>query len=350
LQIFAEHEFATHPLLKGKNPTLVESLPTSVWKDYAKGNLLITRHKGSFLRPCPATPRYNCCGLNIFHFGQGCTMDCSYCVLHSYLKSQALVLFGNIQEGILELDEALTRQEEDPELFSQKLGKGPRSFRYSTGEFTDSLLFDKDTLLSEKLVELFASRKRATLELKTKTSSVGHLLKLKHNGRTVLAFSVNSPQISQAFEHGSAPLEERLEAASAASREGWRLAFHFDPIVHYPGWKEGYQKTIDLIFQEIDPKNIAWISLGTLRYQPRLKTLKKREAPLLFTGEFILGGDGKMRYPRPMRLQIYKTLANSLQKHLDPSTILYLCMESGPVWEGLFGRDPGTNGLTALFS
>ncbi|MDR2455519.1 MAG: hypothetical protein LBE49_02840, partial [Deltaproteobacteria bacterium] len=51
---------------------LVEPISPSKYPELKAGELLTARHKGSFIRPCPATPRYNCCGLNIIHIGQGC--------------------------------------------------------------------------------------------------------------------------------------------------------------------------------------------------------------------------------------------------------------------------------------
>ena len=33
--------------------------------------LKLTNYKGSFVKPCPGTRQYNCCGLQILNIGQG---------------------------------------------------------------------------------------------------------------------------------------------------------------------------------------------------------------------------------------------------------------------------------------
>ena len=38
--------------------------------------LRLMKHKGAFVKACPGTPQYLCCGLEILHIGQGCPMDC----------------------------------------------------------------------------------------------------------------------------------------------------------------------------------------------------------------------------------------------------------------------------------
>ena len=52
---------------------------------------------------------------------------------------------------------------------------------------------------------------------------------------------------------------------------GW--AFHFDPMIQYPGWQGGYKKLVDTIFERIPKDKIAWLSLGTLRMTPKLKKI-----------------------------------------------------------------------------
>ena len=146
------------------------------------------------------------------------------------------MLCGNISEGISERERALALQESLPESFRLHGSGAPRSLRWTTGEFTDSLLYDRDTRLSEKLISLFSGCRSAVLELKTKTASVGHLLDLRHSGRTVISFSVNSADVSEKYESGAGKLSDRVKAAGLASRRGWKVGFHFDPLIDYPGW------------------------------------------------------------------------------------------------------------------
>ncbi|MDR3204466.1 MAG: DNA photolyase [Deltaproteobacteria bacterium] len=345
-KLWVEEEFAA--LMDGTNGQIISPITPKDYPSFGAGETVITRRKGSFIKACPATPRYNCCGLNIFHFGQGCDLGCSYCVLTSYLGSRALIYFGNASdEGLSELQTAL---DNDLEGFKDPNRPYGPSRRFCTGEFTDSLLLDPWTNLSSKLIALFARYNTFQLELKTKTTNVDHLLDLNHNGRTIISFSVNAPWVCQIYENGVPRLTERLKAAAKAASAGYPVGFHFDPLIYFPGWERGYEKASALIAQNIRPESIALVSLGCFRFPPNLKQAVLKLRPTnLFDAEFIRGEDGKMRYPRTLRRRMYKRLLESLKPILGPKTKVYLCMESGRLWREVFGYDPGTKGLTEMF-
>ena len=48
-----------------------------------KRMLVLKKNKGAFVKDCPGTRAYTCCGYQILHIGSFCTMDCSYCILQS---------------------------------------------------------------------------------------------------------------------------------------------------------------------------------------------------------------------------------------------------------------------------
>ena len=303
---------------------------------FGRNDLLLTRHRGDFVKPCPGTLNYNCCGLQIFHFGLGCTLGCRYCILEAYLGTEAQVLFGNVEEGLADLVELLDHDSAPP-------------LRYCTGEFTDSLLLDRRTGLGSRLVEIF-SRRTAVVEFKTKTDQVDHLLNLDHRGHTIISFSVNAPAICQTEESCATPLEARLKAARKVAEAGYPVGLHFDPLIFHPGWEGGYERTTELIGDYLTGYPVAWVSLGAFRYLPSLKEVMLSHHPttFIYDGEFILGGDGKMRYPRPLRTGLYRHLKKALGRVLSPDTTIYMCMESSRLWRDVFGTDPGTEGLTGL--
>ena len=45
--------------------------------------LFLTQNRGPFVRSCPGTRNYTCCGYRILHVGTYCVMDCAYCILQS---------------------------------------------------------------------------------------------------------------------------------------------------------------------------------------------------------------------------------------------------------------------------
>lgn len=277
-------------------------------------------HKGRFVKPCPGTNEYLCCGLQILHIGQGCPMDCRYCALQAYFNRPWMEVFVNIDEMLGRLNDFLDNSD--------------RPFtRLCTGEFTDSLALDPLTGLSAGLVESIAHRTDACLEIKTKTDTIESLLDVDPRGRVVLSFSMNAASISRNDELRAASLDRRLNAARTAERHGYRLGFHFDPIIPFPGWQAEYQATVDRIFADIDPASIAWISLGVIRFVPDLKEIARmRFGPIrYYHDEFVRGLDGKSRLPAGRRIEVYRRMVDFIRRH-DPRARVYFCMESPRVW------------------
>jgi spore photoproduct lyase len=287
--------------------------------------LKLMKHKGTFVKPCPGTPEYVCCGLEILHIGQGCPMDCRYCALQVYVNRPVLEVFVNVDDML----DALGR----------RLAQEPSRFhRICTGEFTDSLALDPLTGLSRKLVDFFSSCTNASLEIKTKTDRIDSLLDVDARGRVIVSFSVNATAISATEEIRAAPLVRRLAAAVRAQARGYRLGFHFDPIIPFPGWEEAYTQVIDEIFDSVEDSAVAWISLGVLRFVPQLRdTVMERFGPIAyFHDAFLPGLDGKCRLFVDRRIAVYRMLSGRIRRR-SPAARIYLCMESPHVWRESLG-------------
>lgn len=298
-----------------------------------KQNLLLCRNLGHFFKPCPGTKEYRCCDYQVINIGLHCPMDCVYCILQAYLNNPWLSFFVNVDDLLAELGAALAREPN-------------RFWRIGTGEFTDSLALDQLTGLSQILVPFIGQQPRAVLELKTKSAAITNLQGLAHHNRTIVAWSLNSPQIMREEELRTATLDERLQAAGQCAAWGYRLAFHFDPIIDHPGWQEGYAATIEQLFRQVPSDKIAWISLGALRFLPSLKQIAQRRFPKssFLTEEFIVGLDGKYRYFRSRRVELYRHLYGLLKAQAAPKTCIYLCMESDEIWREVFGFTPEEQG------
>jgi len=298
-----------------------------------KRHLLLGKNRGRFFKPCPGTKEYICCDYQVLNIGMNCPMDCVYCILQAYLNNSYLSFFVNIEDLLRELTEALSHTPD-------------RFWRIGTGEFTDSLALDRLTGLSRVLVQFMRDKNSAVLELKTKTDVVENLEGLDHGGRTVVAWSLNSPLIVAGEELRTASLQKRLAAAARCASWGYKLAFHFDPIIYHQGWQDGYAETIERLFTTVPKENIAWISMGCLRYLPALKKIAGQRFPnsQFFHEEFIEGLDGKARYFRTLRVEMYQFLYQHLRQYADPETCIYLCMENNEIWQQVFGFIPDDRG------
>jgi len=296
-----------------------------------KKNLLLTHFYGKRLKPCPGTSRHICCGYHVVNTITNCPMDCSYCVLQGYLNNPLLTLYTNLDELLQEVDTFLS-------------GDTRSLHRLGTGELSDSLALDPIFPLSQVLVTFFAKRNNGILELKTKSANVDHLLHLNHQGKTVISWSLNPQKMIEEEEIRTAPLRERIDAAKRCQDAGYPIGFHFDPLIYDEDWGKGYQETIFSLFSQIDPKRVIWISLGGFRYPPQLKGIAKERFPntKIFLGELFPGKDGKFRYLKEVRVDIYQKMLGWLRE-VDPDLFIYLCMESHAVWKEVFGWAPSSS-------
>ena len=195
----------------------------------AKRKLYVAEHKGEFFKKCPGSEGQVCCNYFVINFASNCPMDCSYCYLQDYLADNAaLKVFSNVGDLIAEADRTLSKH------------RG-MFFRVGTGEITDSLALEPYTGMVRELIPYFAEQPNVLLELKTKSDCVDSLLDLDSKGRVVVAWSMNPQPVIDADEHGTATLSERLSAARRCQEAGYRLGFHFDPMIEYPGWEADYR-------------------------------------------------------------------------------------------------------------
>lgn len=291
----------------------------------AKRQMILTTHKGQAFKACQGIgDDHICCNYRVIDLVSGCPMDCSYCILQSYLANNPrTTVYVNIESILAEVAEFLAKNSD-------------KFFRIGTGELADSLALDNIVDFASIMIPFFASKRNALLELKTKTASVDHLLDLKHSNRTVISWSVNTPKIIESDEIDTATLEERIDAAKRVSEKGFGVGFHFDPIIITNNVEEEieeYLKVIDTLLENFEARQISWISLGLLRYPKDLSRIatKRFKDTRIYTGEMVPAGN-KVRYLRFIREKVYKPLWDRLATKI-PTHKLYLCMETEAVWE-----------------
>ncbi len=293
--------------------------------------LVLSRHRGRFFKPCPAgTSKAGagnaCCNYFVVNYASNCHMECSYCYLQDYLNLPYMVIHANHEDLLSELEETFRERPLE-------------SFRVGTGELADSLALDPLTGYSRPLVEFFASFSNAALEFKTKSDCIEELIGLEHRGRTVVSWSISPNAVARGEEHKTASPTQRLRAASRCAQAGYPIVFHFDPIVHYPEWEKDYRRLLEEIFDTIPPACIPWVSLGALRMTAGLKELIRERFPRsrLPLGELVPSRDGKLRYFKPIRLEMLSKMRRWIEA-AAPRTRIYTCMESSAVFQRVFER------------
>lgn len=257
--------------------------------------VIFAQKRGPWIKPfhCYSNPAYRYFSLDL---AEGCSFDCVYCYLQTYLNHGALVLFVNTDSLAAE--------------FAQ-LHDGNNWV--STGLLSDSLLsesyFPTLPIISKQIPS------STILELRSKAANVEIVADPSiERSQIVLSWSLNPEEIANKFEYRAAPLRERLQAAVRAVELGYRIGFHLDPIFHFDGWKESYSGLMQTL--ESFPKNrVAFLSIGLFRYMPDLGNVIRRRFPMhpILAEEFFPDEDGKYHYFRPIRKQMYAAFSEWLK-------------------------------------
>ena len=201
-----------------------------------------------------APPGYGVGGEQNFYFSHmlNCVYDCRYCFLQGMFRSAHYVLFVNYEGFQQAIDETLREVE------------GEEAWFFS-GYDCDSLALETVTGFAAEFLPFFASRPRAFLELRTKSTNIRSLLATEAIPNCVVAFSFTPSEIHEALEKGVPSVEQRVEAMVRLAERGWRLGLRFDPLLWEPDFQAMYQGLFDTIFSRLDPAAVHSVSFGAFR-------------------------------------------------------------------------------------
>lgn len=300
------------------------SINTADEYNQSKRRLLLTTFKGDFFKRCPGATQkksLTCCNYYVLNLGSQCNLNCSYCYLQSYLNSKVTKIYTNIDKALSELSVLAESASDQP-------------FRVGTGEIVDSLSLDHLTLYSRQLIEFFKKYPQWILEFKTKSANVDQFLDLSGSRNIVVSWSVNPQFVISSEEHGTASLNQRLDAAKKCVARGYRVAFHIDPMIWHENWKKNYLDLAEQIAQNFKAEDIQVISIGSLRFQPEQRHLMRERfgfSSLVNQAEMFPSEGNKLRYDVDLRGQMLKHMHTSL-KNFNPQFPIFFCMETPETW------------------
>jgi len=251
----------------------------------------------------------------------GCPYCCTYCYLAFVYRNYAPFIKININY------ETMFKQ------IRKALVGTSGKVSFNMGEMLDSLALDHVTNLTTMLIPFFAGLSRGFLMLLTKSSNIDNLLAVEPNGQTVVSWSLNSQQMIEQYESGTASLAERIKAARLCQEHGYRIRIRIDPGILYPDWKAGYADLIQQTLSAIKPENVT---LGMLRLLPGHLRLAAGaygdSVRKLWNHNFVAGAsDGKLRYPPKERVEFYSLLIDAIRS-FDKNVSISLCRETPEIW------------------
>jgi spore photoproduct lyase len=289
-------------------------------------DIYITKTEKKEIHKCPGTTYYKCCNYHVFDLVYGCPFKCSYCILQALLKNQFIKVYDNLDDLYNNL-----------KTFNKK-GK----YRISTGELSDSLALDNILRITDYIIPKVNELDNILFEFKTKSNCIKHLLHLNPKN-IIISWSLNPDNIIEREEQNTTSLNSRLVSARICAEYGYKLAFHFDPLIFCKDFENKYKALIKKLIEEIDESDVLYISLSTLRFLPEVVDmirLSHVNNDLLST-HFIRSLDGKLRYVKSLRSYMLKFVYAALREYWK-DVFIYFCMEDSLLWKKIIGIDPGS--------
>lgn len=296
----------------------------------AKKHLAIAVKKGGMVKEFRRHTRLRQAREFYLMHAAGCPYDCSYCYLQSYFENPVPTIFVNIDE-LFEQVEAALRNGPGGEMQEEIL--------FHAGETADALALEHLSGFAADAVPYFARLGHAVLELRTKSANVEPILPLSHEGRTVVSWTLTPDEIAAKYERGAAPIADRLAAASRCAGAGYPIGLRFDPLIHHDGWRQGYRRLMEEVSQSLAPARIHSIVLGAFRFQPRLREIivERFGRDELVLDEFVPSPDGKLRYFRHIREEMYREISGFARKFFGEDSLakIELAMEPEYIWPSI---------------
>jgi len=276
---------------------------------------------------CPvASPKTLCCNLQTLDAVDNCSFDCSYCSIQSFFPEKKVWYTSNLKEKLKNIT----------------LDPGKRH-HIGTGQSSDSLLVGNRGGVLKALFEFANSNSNLILELKTKSKNINYLLDNEIPKNVFTTWSLNTPTIIKAEEHGTASLEDRISSARKIADKGNLVGFHFHPMIFYNEHKKDYTELVKTVLNRFDVDEVALISIGTLTFaKPVISTIRNRPIYSKVLQIPLVESAGKFTYPIETKLELFSNLYENF-KDWHGKVFFYFCMEDRRYWREIFKYEYETN-------
>ena len=334
--------------------------------------LILARKHGRKVLPAPGGYGFDAAGSHYFSHMLNCIYDCRYCFLQGMYRSAHCVLFVNYEDFADAIEQTLSRPKEDTHRKSCHSARSrrisssalpTRSFGFAqddrvgrqaqdngavahlptdagevapdavqvfySGYDCDSLAFEPASGFAEYFVPWFAARPRAVLELRTKSTQIGGLLKQEPIQNCIIAMSFTTAAAAARWEHGVPAIEKRLAALGRLQEAGWPVALRFEPLMPDTS-PDACRELFELVFSRLDSRWLHSVSIGLFRMPADYfrNTLKLYPDEALFARE-TRTRNGVVALQHPDEASWLKQIETALFRHIEPANY-YRCAGENP--------------------
>lgn len=172
----------------------------------------------------------------------GCMGQCEYCYLNTQLGDKPFVRVHVNTDEILE------------QAKKHIIERSPDITIFEGAATSDPIPVEPYTNTLRRCIEFFGKEDLARFRFVTKFNDVDTLLEADHNGHTEIRFSINTDRVIKGYEHSTASIKLRIEAAAKVAKAGYPVGFIIAPVFLYENWKEEYSELIDMLYDTLPQK------------------------------------------------------------------------------------------------
>jgi len=269
------------------------------------------------IKPCPEHVCRPCWRLNI---SPGCPHQCFYCGLAGFM-----CVGLNMSEYIANLDKLVEAN--------------PWQLTYLVDDASDVLALEGEMGLLGDLSEYFGRKDERYVIVHTKSANVDFLNDLKHNGHTIMCWSLSAHTQSTELERVSGSTVERIEAARKCQEWGMPIRFKFKPIVPVRNWRDEAREMIRLMFERTRPDNLSMTVMVWTEFEELERTIDLDVLDQDFVAAARKAKDddtpSKLRpFPHEVRREIYEFYLKEIRA-IDKDVPLTISTESLDMWRDL---------------
>lgn len=251
------------------------------------------------------------------HCALGCIHSCRYCHVDDLLH-----IMLNLNENMQNLDDLIRTSKQE---------------LWKLDSLTDTIALEPELNASKVYVEYFSQFQDKYLLLYTKSDNVNHLLDLKHNGQTIISWTLSPNTVAHTIENMTPSLSNRVNAMKKCVEAGYTVRCRFQPIVPIENWKRENSDMIEEVLTSVQPDVIALKALAHMNPTDLEKVFEPNCLDKHFVYE-ALHSTAQSRTAGPLspetRIEIYQFMIKQITKH-SPNIPIALCTESAQVWKAV---------------
>lgn len=223
-----------------------------------------------------------------------CVYDCKYCYLKGAFKNDTQVFFLNYDDMKKQVEEIVQKRVWNEVIW------------FYTSDYSDNLATDNLTNFTSEFFPFFDSLENVKMEIRTKSTNIANILKMKPSKNIEIAFSLNPEEIISKYELKTPGLDARIAAINTLIENGWQVGVRFLPLLETKNYQDIYERFLKYVVGKIDFHRVYSVFIGGLLYTKEdYNKILKKEPYLDVLYSLEDSKDGFVREKREVRDYFY---------------------------------------------